>query len=56
MVEAFNSDIKDAFPDQYLDCYSYLIENGFQTVDGLHYTEETYQIIHDFAVRQSAQS
>lgn len=52
MVELFNATVKDAFPDQYLDCYSYLKENGFETVDGLHYTQETYQSIHDFAVRQ----
>lgn len=52
MVELFNATLKDAFPDQYLDCYSYLKENGFETVDGLHYTKETYQSIHDFAVHQ----
>lgn len=52
MISIFNATLQSAFPDQYLDSYSYLRENGFETVDGLHYTEQTYQDIHDFAVEQ----
>lgn len=54
MVELFNATMQNAFPDNYLDCYSYLTGSGFETVDGLHYTEETYQAIHDYAVEQVA--
>lgn len=53
MVELFNATVRSAFPNEYLDCYSYLKETGFQTVDGLHYTEETYKAIHDYAIQQT---
>lgn len=49
-IEAFNSQIHDAFPGQYLDCFNYLMSEGFETVDGLHYTYETYCSIHDYTV------
>lgn len=48
MIELFNATMKSSFPDNYLDCYSYLKENGFETVDGLHYSDATYQKIHQF--------
>lgn len=50
MVELFNATMKSSFSDQYLDSYSYLVENGFETVDGLHYSAATYQSIHQFVV------
>lgn len=50
MIELFNATMKSSFPDRYLDCYTYLKENGFETVDGLHYSEATYQKIHQFVV------
>ena len=48
-IEAFNEKIQDAFPGQYLNCYSYLRSEGFETADGLHYTYETYRAIHYYA-------
>lgn len=54
MIELFNATLESNFPDRYLDCYSYLVQNGFETVDGLHYTDSTYQAIHNFAVDQIA--
>lgn len=48
MIELFNATMKSSFPDNYLDCYSYLKETGFETVDGLHYSDATYQKIHQF--------
>lgn len=50
MIELFNATMKSSFPDNYLDCYSYLKETGFETVDGLHYSNATYQKIHQFVV------
>ena len=32
----------------YLDSNSYLKRNGFSTVDGIHYTKDTYQKISNF--------
>lgn len=54
MAELFNATLKSTFPDRYLDCYTYLKENGFETVDGLHYTDETYKKIHDYVVNEIA--
>lgn len=54
MAELFNATLKSAFPDHYLDCYTYLKENGFETADGLHYTDETYKKIHDYVVDKIA--
>lgn len=48
-IEAFNQQMASAFPDNYLDCYQYLMTNGYETVDTLHYTEDTYIAIHNFA-------
>lgn len=51
MIELFNATMESAFPENYIDSYSYLNEDGFETVDGLHYTEEIYRKIHDLVVR-----
>lgn len=49
-IEAFNEKMQEEFPDQYLDCYDYLLEHGFETADGLHYSNDTYRSIHHFVV------
>lgn len=49
-IEAFNERMQEEFPDKYLDCYNYLLEQGFETVDGLHYSNDTYRMIHHFTV------
>lgn len=54
MIELFNATLKSSFPEQYLDSYSYLIGNGYTTVDGLHYTDDTYKSIHNFVVDKLA--
>lgn len=50
MIALFNATIAGHFPDQYLDSNSFLTSTGFETVDGLHYTDATYQAIHNFVV------
>ena len=49
-IRDFNAKLKESLPDQYLDCYDYLEQNGFSTVDDLHYTNDTYRAIHDYTV------
>lgn len=44
-IEAFNNEIQTV-ADNYVDTYSYLIENGFSAPDGLHYSKSTYQTIY----------
>ena len=51
MIEAFNARLQAAFPDRYIDCYSYLMENGVGTGDGIHYAGNTYSAIQDFSWR-----
>ena len=51
-VEAFNRILKEAFPDRYLDCYTWLKKNNFECVDGVHYSEDTYLDIHDYTVKE----
>lgn len=51
-IAEFNDAIRSAFPDQYLDSYSYLRALEFESVDGVHYSEETSRDIHDFVVKQ----
>ncbi len=52
MIQEFNQTLKNAFPEHYLDCYSYLTEQGFTTVDGLHYDNNTSNMIHNYVVNQ----
>lgn len=42
----FNDRLQDT-SYEYIDVYTSLIENGFTTVDGLHYNEKTYKYIYD---------
>ena len=49
-IQAFNQAMQEAFPDQYMDCFNYLLSEDWSTVDGLHYTKNTYRRIHHFAV------
>lgn len=51
-IENFNASMKEAFPDNYLDCYGYLSMSGFETVDGLHYTQSTTEKIHSYLIQE----
>ncbi len=50
-ITAFNSLLESAFPDQYIDTYSWMVTGGFVSVDGVHYSSAQYCAIHDYAVR-----
>ena len=49
VIEEFNSILKEAFPDRYLDCYTYLDQSGFGSGDGVHYDAGTYMLIQEYA-------
>lgn len=51
-VAKMNVKLKEEFSDCYIDSASYLKSGGFETVDGLHFSTETYLKIHDFVVDQ----
>lgn len=49
-ITKLNAAIRAACPDRYLDASSMMKQTGFQTVDGLHYSEQTYLKIHRFVI------
>lgn len=51
-IKKFNTALKKAFPNQYIDCNTYLTKNKFATVDGLHYTAATYKKIYNYILTQ----
>ena len=49
-ITPFNMQLKAAFPNLYIDTYTYLKTNGFGTADGVHYDNDTYQAIYDYTM------
>lgn len=49
-VAKLNVRLKEEFKDRYIDSASWLKSEGFDTVDGLHFSTQTYLRIHDFVV------
>lgn len=47
-ISLLNDAIRNAFPDRYLDSSAMLKTTGFETVDGIHFTQQTYLKIHRF--------
>ena len=50
----FNKKLKKAFPKWYIDTYNYLIQEKFQSSDGLHYSNSTYKKLHEFILDEVA--
>lgn len=51
-IKAFNKKLKAAFPQNYIDTYTFLVNDGFSTVDGLHYTTSTYKLIYNYVLKK----
>lgn len=51
-IKSFNKALKTAFPKQFINSYQYLMKKGFSTVDGLHYTGETYKLIYNYVMKK----
>ncbi len=49
-IAILNQAIQSEWPERYINSASMLEEDGFETVDGIHFTEECYIAIHDFVV------
>ena len=52
LVTIFNSLLKSAFPDCYIDTYSYLESSGYETLDGCHYTTATCLKIYHYTLSE----
>lgn len=50
-IEYFNNSMSDLFQSAFLDSYHDL-EDQFVSTDGLHYTEDTYCLIHHYVIEQ----
>lgn len=46
-IEKINNTFKHINNTSYIDVYNYLLENGFETADGLHYKTTTSRIIYE---------
>lgn len=46
-IDEFNNRIKDIGDVQYIDTNYTLCKEGFSTVDGIHYTSDTYKLIYN---------
>lgn len=53
-IAGFNTRLREEFPDQYLDSNTYLRVQEFESADGVHYSDDTYRMIHDYVARQIA--
>jgi lysophospholipase L1-like esterase len=63
-IEAFNQDMQnwinkenasataETLPIHYIDTYSYLLETGYSSTDGLHYSSDTYLRIYEYIMTQ----
>ena len=52
-IEQFNSKMKTGVDSLYfkmIDSYTYVTMSAYKTVDGIHYTNDTYGLIFDYAV------
>ena len=52
-IKDFNSSIQAAFGNRYIDAYTYLEKNGFETNDGIHYLAPTYQQLFSYVIRKA---
>lgn len=48
MIKGFNQQLQSAFPENYVNSYKYLIQKKGKTVDGIHYTPDTYRMTYDY--------
>ncbi len=45
----FNAHLRNLRDEAYIDSYTYIMVNEISTTDGIHYSPEAYQLIHDYA-------
>ena len=51
-IEAFNARLSEVEGAKLLDLYGYLTRNGFESPDGVHYTDETYYTMLSFLLER----
>lgn len=48
-IADFNAHLKERFPEWYIDSFTHLMVNEVGTIDGIHYSEDGYRMIYEFA-------
>ncbi len=51
-IADFNDHLRRLSPDAYLDSYTLIKAAEIQTIDGIHYSQDDYRFIYDYAVKQ----
>lgn len=50
-ILAFNQKLHQAFSAIYINSYEYMMENGFETFDGTHYTVSVYKDLYNYIIQ-----
>lgn len=53
-IADFNDHLRRLSPDGYIDSYTQIKAAEIQTIDGIHYSQDDYRFIYDYAIRQIA--
>ena len=53
-ISAFNQALKEEYPDTYIDSFTFVMVSEITTIDGIHYSEDNYRAIYDYASAQVA--
>lgn len=51
-IEAFNAMLKGAYGSKFIDTYTYLKKDGFNSRDGVHYTADTYVKLYWYVINK----
>ena len=51
-ISAFNQALKEEYPDTYIDSFTFVMIGEIVTIDGVHYSEDDYRAIYDYASAQ----
>ncbi|MBR5970373.1 MAG: hypothetical protein IK016_08540 [Lachnospiraceae bacterium] len=51
-IEAFNARLSEVEGAKLLDLYGYLVRNGFEAPDGVHYSDDTYYMMLEFLLER----
>ncbi|MBQ6904116.1 MAG: SGNH/GDSL hydrolase family protein [Lachnospiraceae bacterium] len=51
-IDKFNERLYEAEGAEVIDLNAYMWKNGFETLDGLHYTNDTYRMIETFLMQE----
>ena len=53
-IADFNDHLRELSPDTYLDSYTQIKAAEIPTLDGIHYSQDDYRFIYNYAVEQIA--